>query len=39
MGESSSYGLSGYRGLIGRGSQDRRDNIRFVKGVRFGSTR
>ena len=29
--ESSSYGLSGYRGLTGRSSQDRRDNNRFSK--------
>ena len=34
----SSYVLSGYRGFIGRGSQDRRENGRFFKGIRFSST-
>ena len=31
MRNSSSYGLSGYRGFAGRGSQDRRDNNRYFK--------
>ena len=29
MRESSSYGLSGYRGCTGRGCEDRRDSNRF----------
>jgi hypothetical protein len=31
MRNSCSYGLLGYRGFTGRGSQDRRDNNRFSK--------
>jgi hypothetical protein len=32
-----SYGLSGYRGFIGPGSQDRRSDNRVLKCVRFSS--
>ena len=39
MRESSIYGLSGYRGLTGRGCQDGLDSNRIFKGFRFSSTR